>query len=59
MDASFLLPGTETRIDAKVQVAWADPEGRAGISFVVIAPAICEELQRWANRKMKDEGWEV
>jgi two-component system, NtrC family, response regulator len=59
IDASFLLPETETRIEAKVQVAWADMEGRAGISFAVIEPAVGEELQRWVNHKMKDEGWET
>lgn len=59
MDASFVLPGTETRIEAKIQVVWADPEGRAGATFVVIEPAVFEELQHWTNRKMKEEGWEL
>jgi DNA-binding NtrC family response regulator len=58
LEATFALPGTETRIDAKVQVVWADPEGRAGISFVVIEPAMYEELQHWTTRKMKDQGWD-
>ncbi len=58
IEASFVLPGTETRIDAKVQVAWADPEGRAGISFVVIDPAMYQELQHWTTQKMKDQGWD-
>jgi DNA-binding NtrC family response regulator len=56
--ANFLLPGTETRIDAKVQVVWADPEGRAGVTFVVIEPAIYEKLQHWTNQKMKEDGWD-
>jgi hypothetical protein len=56
--AHFLLPGTETQIDAKVQVVWADPEGRAGVTFVVIEPAIYEKLQHWTNQKMKEEGWD-
>jgi DNA-binding NtrC family response regulator len=59
MDASFYLPDSETLIQAKVQVAWADSEGRAGITFVVIEPAVYEELQHWTNRKMKQEGWEL
>jgi transcriptional regulator with PAS, ATPase and Fis domain len=59
MDASFVLPGSGTRIDAKVQVAWADPEGRVGITFVVIEPAVYEELQHWANQEMRQEGWEL
>ncbi len=57
VDASFSLPGSQTPIEAKVQVVWADPEGRAGISFVVIEPAIYEELQHWTSEKMKEEGW--
>lgn len=59
MDASFVLPDSQTLIQAKVQVAWADIEGRAGITFVVIEPAVYEELQHWTNRKMKQEGWEL
>jgi hypothetical protein len=59
MDASFVLPGSGTRIEAKVQVAWADPEGRVGITFVVIEPAVYEELQHWANEEMRQEGWEL
>jgi hypothetical protein len=57
VDANFVLPGTETRVQAKAQVVWADPEGRAGVSFVVIEPAIYEELQHWTTQKMKEEGW--
>ena len=57
VDAQFVLPGSETRVQAKAQVVWADPEGRAGVSFVVIEPAIYEELQHWTTQKMKEEGW--
>ncbi len=57
VDATFSLPGSQIRIDAKVQVVWADPEGRAGISFVVIEPAIYEKLQHWTSEQMKEEGW--
>lgn len=59
VDAKFMLPGTDTYIAAKVQVVWADPEGRAGATFAVIEPAAYEELQHWTNRKMKEEGWEL
>ena len=33
-------------------------EGRVGVRFAVIEPALFEHLQQWTNRKMKDEGWE-
>jgi len=59
LEAKFFLPDTRTCITAKVQVVWADPEGRAGATFAVIEPAVFEELQHWTNQKMKDEGWEL
>jgi Nif-specific regulatory protein len=59
MDISFVLPDSQTRIEAKVQVVWADLEGRAGATFVVIEPAVYKELQEWTNQRMKEEGWEL
>jgi transcriptional regulator with PAS, ATPase and Fis domain len=59
MDISFVLPDSPTRIDAKVQIVWADLEGRAGATFVVIDPAVYKELQEWTNQRMKEEGWEL
>jgi transcriptional regulator with PAS, ATPase and Fis domain len=59
MDISFVLPDRQTRIDAKVQIVWADLEGRAGATFVVIDPAVYKELQEWTNLRMKEEGWEL
>jgi PAS domain S-box-containing protein len=58
LDVSFLLPESETVIQAKGRLVWADIGGRAGLHFVVIEPALFEQLQHWTNRKMKDEGWE-
>jgi transcriptional regulator with GAF, ATPase, and Fis domain len=59
VDVSFLLPDSETEIQAKGRLVWADAGGRAGLRFIVIEPALFEQLQRWTNRKMKDEGWET
>jgi PAS domain S-box-containing protein len=59
IDVSFLLPDSETVIQAKGRLVWADAGGRAGLRFVVIEPALFEQLQHWTNRKMKDEGWET
>ncbi|MFY9908184.1 MAG: sigma 54-interacting transcriptional regulator [Terriglobales bacterium] len=59
IDVSFLLPDSETEIRAKGRLVWADAGGRAGLRFIVIEPALFEQLQRWTNRKMKDEGWEI
>ena len=59
VDVSFLLPESETVIQAKGRLVWADAGGRAGLRFVVIEPALFVQLQHWTNRKMKDEGWEI
>jgi PAS domain S-box-containing protein len=55
---SFLLPESGTVIHAKGRLMWADAAGKAGLRFVVIEPALFEQLQHWTNRKMNDEGWE-
>jgi DNA-binding NtrC family response regulator len=59
IDVTFLLPDSETVIQAKGRLVWADAGGRAGLRFVVVEPALFEQLQHWTNRKMKDEGWEI
>jgi PAS domain S-box-containing protein len=58
LGVSFLLPDSEVVIHAKGRLMWADAGGKAGLRFVVIEPALFEQLQHWTNRKMKDEGWE-
>jgi PAS domain S-box-containing protein len=59
VDVSFLLPDSEIVIQAKGRLVWTEAGGRAGLRFVVVEPALFEELQHWTNRKMKDEGWEI
>ena len=59
VDVSFLLPESEVVIQAKGRLVWSDAGGRAGLRFVVVEPALFEQLQHWTNRKMKDEGWEI
>ena len=59
LDVSFLLPDSEIEIQAKGRLVWAEAGGRAGLRFIVIEPALFEQLQHWTNRKMKDEGWET
>jgi PAS domain S-box-containing protein len=58
VDISFVLPDTDVSFTAKARVMWVGEEGRVGIRFAVIEPALFEHLQRWSNRKMKDEGWD-
>jgi two-component system response regulator AtoC len=59
VDVSFLLPESEIEIQAKGRLVWTEAGGRAGLRFIVIEPALFEQLQHWTNRKMKDEGWEI
>jgi PAS domain S-box-containing protein len=58
LDVSFVLPESEILFQAKARLMWIGDEGRVGIRFAVIEPALFEELQHWTNQKMKDEGWE-
>ncbi|MFZ0774091.1 MAG: PilZ domain-containing protein [Candidatus Sulfotelmatobacter sp.] len=58
LDVSFPLPGTETVFRAKARIVWLGDEGRVGLRFAVIDPALFEQLQHWTNKKMKNEGWE-
>ncbi len=58
LDVSFDLPESKTQFQVKGRLMWVGDEGRVGIRFIVIEPALFEELQHWTNRKMKDEGWE-
>lgn len=58
LGVSFVLPDSDTVIQAKGRLVWADAGGRAGLRFVVIEPVLFEQLQHWSNQKMKNEGWE-
>jgi DNA-binding NtrC family response regulator len=58
VDVSFVLPDSDVHFQAKARLMWIGDEGRVGIRFAVIEPALFEQLQHWTNRKMKDEGWE-
>jgi transcriptional regulator with PAS, ATPase and Fis domain len=59
VDVSFLLPESETVIQAKGRLMWTDAGGRAGLRFIVVEPALFSQLELWTNRKIKDEGWET
>jgi len=59
LDVSFPLPESESIFRAKARLVWFGGEGRVGLRFAVIDPALFEQLQQWTNKKMKDEGWEL
>jgi hypothetical protein len=58
VDVRFVLPESDVQFQAKARLMWVGDEGRVGIRFAVIEPALFEQLQHWSNRKMKEEGWE-
>ena len=58
LDVQFALPDNDVVFQAKARLMWVGDDGRVGIRFAVIEPALFEQLQRWSNRKMKEEGWE-
>lgn len=58
VDVSFMLPESEVKFQAKARLMWIGDEGRVGIRFAVIEPALFEQLQHWTNRKMKEDGWD-
>jgi len=59
VDVSFMLPESDVQFQAKARLMWIGGEGRVGIRFSVIEPALFEQLQHWTNRKMKEEGWDL
>ncbi len=59
LDISFVLPDTDIMFQAKARLMWVGDEGRVGIRFAVIEPALFEHLQHWSNNKMKEEGWDL
>ena len=58
LDVTFTLPNSDILFQAKARLMWVGDEGRVGIRFAVIEPALFEQLQHWTNRKMKEEGWD-
>ena len=58
LDVSFVLPDSDVHFHAKARLMWVGDEGRVGIRFAVIEPALFEQLQHWTNRKMKEDGWD-
>jgi len=58
LDLAFALPDSDVRFQAKARMMWVGDDGRVGVRFAVIEPALFEQLQRWTNHKMKEEGWE-
>lgn len=43
----FTLPGTDTALEPKVELAWADESGKAGIKFLEVTETFRKQLDGW------------
>jgi hypothetical protein len=51
----FTLPGVNTTLDLKGQVAWADGTGHAGIRFVEVPQSAQYQLEKWLTDHFQNE----
>jgi len=55
----FRFPDSDTTVGLRARLAWTGEHGRAGITFTDVSPAVRQEIWRWLDRKMVEEGWTV
>ena len=51
----FSLPGSNTSLELKGEVAWADSTGHAGIRFVEVPQSSQYQLEKWLTERMQKE----
>jgi len=51
VSANFKLPGTPTPLEPKLQVAWMDDSGRAGLRFVDFPKGSRDQLDHWLTEQ--------
>ena len=54
ISANFKLPGVATPLEPKVQLAWMDDSGRAGLQFVDVAKDMRYQLDQWLTEQCKN-----
>jgi hypothetical protein len=54
ISANFNLPGVATPLEPKVQLAWMDDSGRAGLQFFDLAKNVREQLDQWLTEQCKN-----
>lgn len=54
ISANFKLPGVATPLEPKVQLAWMDDSGRAGLQFVDVAKDMRDQLDQWLTEQCKN-----
>jgi DNA-binding NtrC family response regulator len=55
----FVLPGANDAIESKGQLVWAEPQGRAGVRFLDLAPEPQRRLSAWLAQRQREEGWQI
>ena len=50
----FTLPGTETRICSKAEIAWQGPGRQTGIRFVDLCPETRAQFKAWLSQQSSD-----
>ena len=51
----FSLPGSNTSLELKGEIAWADGTGHAGIRFVKVPQSSQYQLDKWLTERMQNE----
>jgi DNA-binding response OmpR family regulator len=51
----FTLPGVNTSLELKGQVAWADGTGHAGVRFVEVPQSSQYQLEKWLTERLREE----
>jgi DNA-binding response OmpR family regulator len=51
----FTLPGSNTSLELKGEIAWADGTGHVGIRFVEVPQSSQYQLDKWLTERMHDE----
>lgn len=51
----FSLPGSNTSLELKGQIAWSDGTGHAGIRFVEVPQSSQYQLDKWLTERMQNE----
>jgi len=59
LELRFQLPETDTIVETKARVAWADVQKKAGLRFVHFPTEAQFTLDRWLNLRQQAEGWTI
>jgi CheY-like chemotaxis protein len=51
----FTLPATNTSLELKAEVAWADKSGRAGLRFIEVPQSSQHQVETWLTKRLQEE----